>query len=500
MEHYDRLFVINQDVPLDALAAFGRGEGENSAVLLSTHQLFPNERELFCSRWKGRVEILTFADLLTEEELCCCDETARASLLAGGARDGYNARFMASSLAEKNRLAHLKLTSMYRFGNIYFARGLGVDGTFWEKVGTVLALHGSTAGITPPGRAPGALLRLAAMARRLLRREKREVSVIVEGDTSYVFFSPLKRLRIKGGVTVLTRSVPRTMEAAALRKALLAVVERGTRGVPCMTVHGYDEALARALGGVLVFVDGYHPANYPPAYLDGYAEGDRFIPRAMYDARWFTDHGRAISAPPAFLEREFFASCLVTRASRVLVAMNHAGDWTSLISRCDTDRLVAGVVELARFLPRLTFRLRLHPTMDHPAHEGAQASGRVACFVRGAGVQNLHLSGSSLSEDLDWCELCVSEYSQVLLDAWRLGKLGVALNLTRRRSFMQDYADLGFFHGYSVADGYNLLRYLEAEPLAAARQQNEAVRRYNSSMAAWLAALVSYRKGDSGEG
>lgn len=483
MEQFDTLFVINQELGPDQLALSCRERGLASALVLSSHQLFPDERRLFAELWQGRAEFVTFADLLDEADLVRCDEEARSELLArrqGGEGD-YAGRFMAASLAGKNRLAYQRLCRSKSFSEVLYTPGLGICPSFWRDLGKPLhsgGVGGPNHAAPGPARLFGPLLDRAHAVLSRLRPRRRLVPVIAEGGTSYLFFSPLKRLRIRGEAAVQQRSLPLSSAPSA------AAVPQGT--VPCMTVHGYDEALARALGGVLVFVDGYHPANYPPAYIDGYGPGDSFVPRTMFDARWFTGHGKRICAPPLFLEREFFADCAAGAADRVLIAFNHAGDWTSLISRCDTDRLVAAVVELARALPELSFRMRLHPTMDHPAHEGVQASRRIARFVAGEGLANLHLSDSDLASDLEWCQLCLSEYSQVLLDAWRMGKLGAAVNLTRRRSFMQDYADLGFFQATSVPETLALLRRVAADLGAAVAQQNRAVGSYNALLSGWL--------------
>jgi len=190
--------------------------------------------------------------------------------------------------------------------------------------------------------------------------------------------------------------------------------------------------------------------------------------------------------PPKFLEREYFAPCSVGSAGRVLVALNHAGDWTAVINRSDTDDLVVVAVELARRSPDVVFRVRLHPTMNHPAHEGVRSSHRMTEFVRGVNLANLHVSTQPLDEDLRWCDLCLSEYSQVLLDALRSGKLGLSLNVTKRRSFMQDYTDVGFFHAENLDDASCMLQRMVADPIGAACLQNKAVERYNGLLADWL--------------
>jgi len=124
--------------------------------------------------------------------------------------------------------------------------------------------------------------------------------------------------------------------------------------------------------------------------------------------------------------------------------------------------------------------------MNHPAHEGVNSAERIRKYVSSANLANLHISTFELSEDLAWCDVCLSEYSQVLLDALRSGKIGVAVNLTRRRSFMQDYVDLGFFYASSLEETWVLLNRIAGAPADASSEQNRAVDRYNVLFLDWL--------------
>jgi hypothetical protein len=129
---------------------------------------------------------------------------------------------------------------------------------------------------------------------------------------------------------------------------------------------------------------------------------------------------------------------------RVLLALNHAGDWTALINRSDTDVLVQAFCNVARHFPALVFIVRPHPTMAHPAHEGVGSLKRIQDHVKALALSNLFVSSVSLEEDLETTDVVMSEYSQVLIDAFRAGKLGLIVNLTGRRSFMTDFEACGF--------------------------------------------------------
>jgi hypothetical protein len=481
MHQYDALFVINQDADLVRLLAIQREQGIRSACVLATHRLLPSERAELLSAIE-RLESLSFADLLTDADLSACDEMATNRLLIDGRRGmgDYAERFMSLSVDEKNRLAHDRLSRSSRFRQVFYTAGLGVSASYWATVGSPVkggsqpGTGGAGAeGEVQPWKKP--LRGVVNFVRRRLdtaSREARQSSerfVIRADGATYAFLADLKRLRLRPG-TVVTREKCEMKEGARL----------------CTTVHQYDPALAKAPGGVLVFVDGYHPSNYPRSYLDGFGANDVFAVRTMYDERWFQNFGRQTVKPPPFVEREFFETCTTTQIARVLVALNHAGDWTALINRSDTDDLVVWTTEIARRLPDVTFRIRMHPTMDHPAHEGLRASQRLDHFVRAAECTNVHTSRESLEADVAWCDACVSEYSQVLLDTFRLGKLGVAVNLTARRSFMQDYADAGFFHLSGATEANRLFPLIVEDPGSARTRQNRAVDHYNTRLAEWL--------------
>jgi hypothetical protein len=152
-----------------------------------------------------------------------------------------------------------------------------------------------------------------------------------------------------------------------------------------------------------------------------------------------------------------------------------------LINRSDTDALVAAFAELARVRRDINFVLRLHPTMATPAHEGVHSIERVRRFVEDLRLPNLVVSNASLEEDLARAELYLSEYSQVLIDAWRGGRLGVAINLTGRRSFMADYERFGFPAASSIAELHSLID----RPVELAEQQNRAVDELNARQRTW---------------
>ncbi len=475
-ERLDALFVIHQDVTLAAIAEKCRGL--RSIAVLTTHKLFATE-ERDVRRLCERVEIATFSDLLDDASLVACDEQATRELAGREDIRAYDAEYRAIMLRLKNRLAHDKLSVRYELATIYYADGLGVNGAYWSSRGAVPLVAGVQTSAVD-------------LARQILtsaRGEREMLPDITVVDGRYVFLGSIKRLRLRGEYTPSARSfgIPR----AVLRtpKLAAAVLRARLRDIapdwqPCTTIHEYrpvHSALAAALDReLLIFVDGYHPSNYPRAYLDMYASGT-FVAPALPSARWFEQFGRRVLPPLAFQQSEQFGRCEPRTVKTVLLVMNHAGDWTALINRSDTDALIAAFADFARARGDINFVLRLHPTMATPAHEGVHSIERVRRFIEDLRLPNLVVSNASLEEDLARAELYLSEYSQVLIDAWRGGRLGVAVNLTGRRSFMADYERFGFPAASSVAELHSLID----RPVELAEQQNRAVDELNARQRAW---------------
>jgi hypothetical protein len=268
-----------------------------------------------------------------------------------------------------------------------------------------------------------------------------------------------------------------------LQSFLAEIDEEGIEIVIATTIHHYEPELASLGRPLQIFVDGFHPSNYPRTYLDTYASGD-FVVRNMFDEKWFGKYGRRTIKPYPFLKKDYFREVDANRTTMktVVLLLNHAGDWTALINRSDTDILIRAFADSAKKLPRLIFVIRTHPTMVHPSHEGKHSIRRIRRFVADCAQGNLSVSEGSLREDFDRGDLFVSEYSQTLLDAFKEGRLGIIANLTHRRSFMQDYENCGFLSVRKEEPLDHCIARVIADVPSSIRAQNEAVRRYNDAL------------------
>jgi hypothetical protein len=485
----DALFVINQDTDLHRLAGRVRKAGFRRGVILSSHHLFTHERKIAAERM---VAVHTFADLLTDAEMAACDDRATEKLRPARRKEKnrglYTARFMQASRGFKNRLVLEKLRQRYRIGRIFFHPGLGIAGDCWKEAGGVSLEQTLWA-------------RVSAPARRLFSRVDREWGRfkqwrgfyrVSDGSGGYLFLSPVERLKLSDRVAIRPVRIPlpdrlRFHLFPGWRSQTLSRFQRraGRAGKPlppATTIHEYRPEFGRLDTPLYVFLDGYHPENYPRSYLDSFSDTCIFVFDDPISSVWFKKFGRPVCPAPSFFSSPRMATADAAfpgAVDTVLLALNHAGDWTALINRSDTDRLVEAFIEVARQVPDADFVIRPHPTMAAVEHEGTGAMERIRSCVAGQRLANLSVSRVSLGEDLARADLVVSEYSQVLIDAFRSARLGLIANLTNRRSFMPVYEALGF---PAVHDGAALIHEvvkIRLDVPEAVKRQNRAAEAYN---------------------
>jgi hypothetical protein len=481
----DRVFVIHQNVDLERLVGFITSLSPGTVGIFSTHHLFPHELQKLRASVGTSAVVQDMADFLKDEDLAACDEHAVAAIREGGRLNvppvDVPTRVFSLSAHMKNRQFYESLSRTYAVGNIYYADGLGISKEFWEGIGAK--------------RLPNELLlsqkRPASLWTRLSNRFRSVDlwNVILDDGVLYVFFGGLSRLPIKDVSRVKTfktyqflfRFLSREYFERTARNSL-EVTTPIEKTVFATTVHNYDPRIRGKVGPMLIFIDGYHPSNYPRSYVD-YFEGCEFVERDLFSSLWFSRNGKTVYTPPSFLIDGFFRPpVLPERIGKVLLVLNHAGDWSALIHRSDTDRLVEAFCEVAGRNSGMDFIVRPHPTMVHPDHEGLHSIERLRTYVRGLKLPNLSVSEVSVAEDLERGDLFVSEYSQVLIDAYQKGKAGLICNLTGRRSFMRDFEDLGFLAVSCRTELNHFFETVTRDLQDILKRQAKAAERYNSEL------------------
>jgi len=469
--HWDALIVVNRRTDPGAMVDACQRHALGRVLILSSHGPFAAEKvALAAAVPASAVEFVTLAELFSDADLAGIEDGITRQLQAANVPPARYVDAYEEAMNEaRNTAAWERLTRRGTFGRILVADGLGITARTWKAVGALP--------LGPASRSGG--FRRSTLGRWLadLRERwqpRRAVTLLADGADNYFFIRGTRRLRLRPGTEPQTVSWPRKVGPHEAHFAATAL-------------HDYSPAVHQLGLPVRVFVDSYLPTNYPPSYLGSYGPAT-FVCPDPFSARWLASHGREVMRPPAFVATPTFAVARPPAGIRTIVLLlNHAGDWSALIHRSDTDRLVESFCGLARRFPAHRWIVRPHPGMDQPRHEGAGASARLAALVAGCQLGNLSVSSGPLTADLERGDLFLSEYSATLIDAWQSGRLGLAVNLTGRRSLMQDFAELGFALVSSPSALQETIERIIAEPGELAERQSAAAARYNEALQRHLA-------------
>lgn len=468
---WDVLFILNRTSPAQLVAQLAKRVHAQRVLILSSHRYFKAERaELARHLGAEDVRYLSFADLLDDATLAGVDEETSVELSSAKGAADYVDRYQRAMIARKNRLLAEVISCDNTWSHAWCDHGLGLCPEAWAERGARSLRHRPRRWIRPL-----AALRRLARDWPALRRLRTSPTVKVFEDTptrgSYAFLVSTRRIALAASA----KSTDMTLrDALALPPPVFVAT----------TIHDHPRTAHRLGLSVRVFSDGLLPSNYPRSYLDAYGDAT-FVTNDPFAERWFRACGRSCAPAPSFLATRPFVWPISPRPlRRVLVLLNHAGDWCALINRSDTDTLVEAVVELAALHPDIHFNIRPHPSMDHTSHEGIGARDRLQTVITDAHLSNLSFSRAGLDEDLRTTDLALSEYSATLLEVWRAGQLGLVVNLTGRRSFMQDYEELGFVaaHGREVL--HRFFEHADQNVVDLAKRQTDAAQRYNALLSA----------------
>lgn len=489
MDNFDALFTINQDCDLEHLINVCTENNYEKVLILTTHYFFQNEREIIKKALSNNAKIITFADLLSDDEMVECDDTATQKLLSSVLTEeqkiNYTNLFMDLSLLLKNKKVIEKINSKYKINRIYCSDGLGIVYDEWKN-------YGAKPLISYDENNPSLISVDNAKDDEKNREKTIKATIVEHNNCSYVFFGSIKRLRINQEATIynievkyndfISANPDENSQSHILNRFLDTLSQNDHKIFVGTTIHEYDYLFLRYLNKpIKIFIDGYHPSNYSRSYLDSYFKGEFFI-RDMFDIQWFQKHENKALKPPGFIipgKKNLITEDKLKEIKNVFLMLNHAGDWSSLINRSDTDILIENFCRLATKFADINFIVRPHPTMAHQAHEGINSINRIKDYVEWLNLPNLNISNSKLEQEMEIGDLFISEYSQVLLDVFNIGKLGIIANFTGRRSYMEDYEKLGFLSVDSFEQFEQLITSIIKNPYQFCLIQNQAARKYN---------------------
>ena len=212
--------------------------------------------------------------------------------------------------------------------------------------------------------------------------------------------------------------------------------------------------------------DAFRPTTYPPYYYALSFFGSMLVPLSGIDKAYFQNAGIDVFPLNTLINKQRLKAneSKNLEISTICLTLNHSGNWSSLISRSDTDGLIIKFVELAKHYPSLNFIIRLHPNSDQLKGEGVGWINRIKHQVGLLDLKNLSVSSATLEEDWQRAQVFISEYSLSAVEALRFGKIVLFLNLTQRKSFVKDLTDVGFIEANSYEALIENLDYIADKP------------------------------------
>lgn len=232
---------------------------------------------------------------------------------------------------------------------------------------------------------------------------------------------------------------------------------------------------------MVLISDAFRPSTYPHYFAEGYY-GSKIIIKNRLGKKYFKRANLETYPLGELIEIKPLATEITSEKilPKVCLSLNHAVDFCSVISRCDTDKLIAACILIAKKNPTIDFTIRLHPTSDSGQGEGFGWSARIKELINFQGLSNLEISKNSLEEDWRNSDIFVSEYSLSVIDALALGKLAVFVNLSKRRSFAADLVSAGFPEAQSIEELEKIILNILNDPKPFASMTAEAAKSFNS--------------------
>jgi hypothetical protein len=466
------IIICNQQLSVNQLNFILEELDPNTKIVCSTHAFFEREIESLSESARANCTFYNIADFFSDQELWDIDESALKSVKEKcpfSGKAGLN-KFKAEMIEKKSVKLYEKLLEKFGSIELFVVDGLGVSAEWWEGVGA-------------------RKIDVATTKKTLLSSVDKYLKKIVGTwfassswrevfcqNHHFVLFSKITRISNK--LIANSKPVP-FWKRLIILLSYKHIFPYKKNVIPACTLH----ELSRFNIPMLIFQDGHLPSNYSAGHLWEYEDCYSFVPSNPFAEKWLKECGRKTVLVKEFCDpimKE--VQPLYFDINKVLIVLGHAGDWSALINRSDTSRLVCGVKKIVNSFHNFKFRIRLHPTMSHPEHDGDNSDLRILDEINSWGASNLEISSGVLANDFEWANFIVSEYSQVLIDSWAIGKLGVSINLTKRRSFMQDYNELGFIN----ADSIESLNEILNTPLRVLlKQQNNAVGIFNGKIINW---------------
>jgi hypothetical protein len=462
MKTIDILYVFNSNMTSSDLILFIKNTNKSSYVFLTTHHLFDKEIEILNIQFPNKTIInIDFVNYIDEKQMQSFDDEAFKMSF----KDKYfnNKLFKYLSLKNKNEYIKNKILKEYKFTDIYSENTLGLTQETW---------------VNCDDEPKKKISFFKDLFLKIVRAFTKTVTINILKYKGYefLFFGNIDRMRNIDNALFLQKNYNYLIFLFLLKLGYFKSF------LVCFNKHNYDENLIKFSNqDIFMLVDGYLPPNYPQSSIELF-RNITVVSDTYHGTEWFKRYNISIRSPFPFQKATYFNEVKISyNINKVILLMNHTGDWTSLINRSDDDILIESFCKLASNFKNIEFIIRLHPTAIHELHNGKEYNNRIANYIQMLNLKNLSISTKNLATDLKRGDLFVSEYSATLLDAISLGKLGVIANITKRRNFMQEFVDLGFIHVEKFEDLFTLISKLIQKEFISKiiYKHNNAVQKYN---------------------
>lgn len=486
----DTLFVINQDIDLFKIFKLHKKNKIKNCLILTTHYLFKNEKSEIKNILADKATIKTFSDFLSDSEMEECDYKANAFIeqakikLYGGE---YTKKYIELSLAYKNELVAQKIEEHYNIKNIYFNTNLGINNKTWEKRNGK-NLNYKNIFLKIPKKV--FVLVCSTLKEIFSFFKKTEITIIKDIDYVYVFFTSTKRINfnkitiikdIFKNINFLNLNIKKNSKTQIVQRYIKFLSDKFSLPAKiCTTIHEYNHLFLKNFDeeNIYIFVDGYLPSNYTKYNLDSYI--GTFVSKNMFDHVWFKKFNKKTIKKNSLVEIPMMSTNIVIpKINNIILTPGHAGDWSALINRSDQDILIESFINLSKKIKNINFVITVHPSMISQNHQGLNSLKRIEKYINSLNLNNLTISDIPVDKIIEKGDIFISEYSQVLLDLFKMGKIGIITNLTNRRSFMKDYEDLGYLHVKNEQELFDMISGIIRNPKDYTERQRIASIKYN---------------------
>ncbi|MFT6814287.1 MAG: hypothetical protein ACJAZ3_000173 [Sphingobacteriales bacterium] len=474
MKHKTSIIVISQNVNYNKIKGIvnSLSKNSNSIIILSTHKLFEFEKNLFHSFNKLDIMFFTFADFLSPKEMDFIDEITFEKVLNSSFSSWDYARvYKKFLLYQVNQKVFQNISQRFNIDKVYFTAipaesyNLGVSWKFWKEQRAKRIYSVQNKFLI---KSIIESLKNFKFGYKLIRHFNQLIwlfqnhKLYVHNSAEKLFvFTSLKRIKFTSNFKpTLLEYRPVSYFKLFSRNTLDDLFKRfihkkipeslHIKLVVAVPIHQYfnlKKILYEPNFPIEVFEDAFRPPSLPHHYSGGIFAYGSFVVRDFFTQKYFQKANKQTIKSYYFIQKpEFIVNSNKGKiaSKTIILSLNHGIDYSAFVNRSDTDILIEAFCKLPPQFPNKNFIIRLHPTMNRPEAEGVNSKSRVANLVKHLKLSNLSVSKVSLEMDWERGDIFISEFSLSALDAIRHGNLGLFVNLTDRKNFMDDFKKLGF--------------------------------------------------------